>query len=74
MSRLAKKPITIPQGVNAEIAGNKITIKGPKGTLDFTHHNEVKVNITPDGIVILKKGNSKKAPAIWGTTARIIEN
>jgi large subunit ribosomal protein L6 len=74
MSRLAKKPIIIPAGVIAEIAGNKISIKGSKGSLDFTHHNEVKIEIKPEGILVTKKGKTKEAPAIWGTTARLIEN
>lgn len=74
MSRLAKKPIIIPQGVTVEIAGNKITTKGSKGTLDFSHHGEVKVEATPEGVKVLQKGKSKQTLAILGTTVRLIEN
>lgn len=74
MSRLAKKPIIIPQGVTVEVTGNKVTVKGSKGTIDFLHHSEVKVEVAPEGIVVSKKGKTKQAPAIWGTTVRLIEN
>jgi len=74
MSRLAKKPIIIPQGITVGVAGNKITVKGPKGSLDFDCHHEVEVKVAGQEITVLKKGNSKKTSAILGTTVRIIEN
>lgn len=74
MSRLAKKPIIIPQGVTVEMAGKKITVKGSKGTLGFVHHDGVKIEADGGEIKIAKIGKTKDAPAIWGTTARILEN
>jgi large subunit ribosomal protein L6 len=74
MSRLGKKPITIPEKVKAEVQNGKITITGPKGTLSFVFHREVEARVSENNIIVEKKGNSKKAPAIWGTTARLIEN
>lgn len=74
MSRLAKKPIIIPQGVTIEIVGKKIAVKGPKGTLNFVHHSGVKIETDPKEIKITKIGKTKDASAIWGTTARILEN
>lgn len=74
MSRIGKKPIVVPQGVEASVVSNIITTKGSKGTLSLTHSYEVSVSVTDDGIVVTKKGNSKQASAVWGTTAKLIAN
>ncbi len=60
--------------MTVEIAGNKIAVKGPRGTLDFSHHSEVKVEATPEGVKVSQRGKSKQALAILGTTVRLIEN
>lgn len=64
----------MPEGVSVELDGRKIIVKGPKGSLEFIHHMEMEVKVSGNEIVVEKKGRSKKAPAIWGTTARLIEN
>jgi len=74
MSRIGKKPIEIPDKVKVDIKDNKINVTGPKGSLNFLHHREVGIKISENKIIVEKKGNSKEAPAIWGTTAKIIEN
>lgn len=74
MSRIGKKPLQIPSGVTVALDGTTLTVKGPKGTLDFDHHMDVAIEIVENEVRVEKKGKGKKAPAIWGTTARIIEN
>lgn len=74
MSRLGKRPIAIPPGVEARVSGRKISVKGLKGTLDFEHHSEVKIEIGSEGVIVKNIGKTKQAPAIWGTTTRIIAN
>lgn len=74
MSRIGKKPIKIIPGVAVELNKNTISVKGPKGVLEFELNSEVAVLIASEEILVEKKGKSKKTPAIWGTTARIIEN
>ena len=74
MSRIGKKPIEIPEKVKIDIKDNKVDVTGPKGSLDFTHHREVKVKVSENKIIVEKIGNSKQAPAIWGTTTKIIDN
>jgi len=74
MSRLGKRPIIIPSGVTIEIKDNTVSVKGSKGVLSFEFKKEVKVVISEEGVVVEKIGNSKEAPAIWGTTARMVEN
>jgi large subunit ribosomal protein L6 len=74
MSRIGKKPIEILDNVKVDIKDNKINVTGPKGSLDFVHHREVGIKISENKVIVEKKGNSKEAPAIWGTTTKIIEN
>jgi len=73
MSRIGKKPIKVPEGVKAEIENGKITITGAKGSLDFSCRPEISVEFSDGEIIVKKVGNSKKAPAFWGTAVRIIE-
>jgi len=74
MSRIGKKPIEIKDGVKIELNGENVIVSGPKGSLDFVFHPEMKINISEKEVLVEKKGNSKNASALWGTTARIIEN
>lgn len=74
MSRIGKKPIVIPEGVAATVDKNLVTIKGAKGTLTFEHKFDVSVKVVENNIIVEKEGKGKDAPAIWGTTARVIEN
>ncbi len=74
MSRIGKKPLVIPSGVTATLQGNVITVKGPKGTLSFTHPVEVGVKIKETLITVEKLSQSLQAQAIWGTVAKMISN
>lgn len=74
MSRIGKKPIAIPSGVTIANDKGVISVKGPKGALSFEHNQEVAVKIEEGSVQVEMIGKTKKTPAIWGTTARIIEN
>lgn len=74
MSIIGKKPIQIPAGVKVEIKDRRISVTGPKGSLDFDFRPEVKVEMVGEEVKVEKVGQSKEAPAIWGTTARIVAN
>lgn len=56
-TRIAKKPLPLPSGVNANITGNTVTIKGPKGSIDQILHPVVKFNLT-ENIIQLEPANS----------------
>lgn len=73
MSRIGKKPIIIPAGTEATLSANVLTVKGPKGTLSFTHRREVGVTVGEE-VVVNKIGTTKLASALWGTTAKLIAN
>lgn len=75
MSRIGKKVRKIPQGVNVEIKGGELVIKGPKGELRLKLHPRVTVS-TADGqltVSVISQENTKDK-ALWGTFSSIIEN
>lgn len=74
MSRIGKKPVNIPEGVEIKISANVISAKGPKGTLEFIHGREVKIALEGKELLVTKIGDTKKAQALWGTTAKLIAN
>jgi large subunit ribosomal protein L6 len=74
MSRIGKKTIIIPEGIEIKMQNNRLAVKGPKGTLEMVVHQEMTVKIEDKEINIEKTGKSKKAPAIWGLTRALIEN
>lgn len=74
MSRIGKKPVVIPAGVTVTTDKNLVTVKGPKGELNFKHHDDVLLNIAENEFTVEKKVNGKNTGALWGTTARVIEN
>lgn len=74
MSRIGKKPVIVPEGVEASIAANVITAKGPKGTLTFTHRREVSLSLAEGAVTVEKIGTTKLASALWGTTAKLVAN
>ncbi len=74
MSRIGKKSITIPSGVDVSSDDVVLTVKGKGGTLTLPIHHAVAVKIDGDRITVEKKRNAKIARAMWGTTQRLIEN
>jgi large subunit ribosomal protein L6 len=74
MSRIGKKPVAVPSGVTATVAGQKVTIKGPKGELSFTCPEQIKVAKTEAGIEVNPVDESKTARAMWGMSRTQIVN
>ncbi len=74
MSKIGKKPITLPQGVSANVENRAVKIKGPKGELIFNLPREIELKIENDRILVLPIGKSKKTPALWGTARAVIAN
>lgn len=74
MSRIGKKPITIPSGVEVKIDNNKITIKGPKGELSTTFQEVIEVKKEDDKIIVTPKNMERQARAFWGLTRTLIQN
>jgi large subunit ribosomal protein L6 len=74
MSRIGKKPITLPQGVTVAVEGNNITVTGPKGTLDFNFNNEMTVNVEESVVTVVRPSETKTHRALHGTTRALINN
>lgn len=73
MSKIGKKPIPIPKGVDTKIDGDLVLVKGPKGELKKTFNNSVSISISEGNIVVGLK-NDQDASEIWGLTRALIAN
>lgn len=74
MSRIGKKPVALPKGVTAEIKGQTIEVKGPKGTRSFTATDDVTLALDADAVTVTPRGTSKRARQQWGMTRSMVEN
>lgn len=75
MSRVGKKPITIPNGVKAELKSGAMTVTGPKGSLEVLVHPKTKVTIGENEITVdIDRKDSKFEKSLWGLTRSLIQN
>jgi large subunit ribosomal protein L6 len=74
MSRVAKKPVEFPKGVEVKEASGAVTVKGPKGELSITINPEVAVKVEGNVVTFAPKSGSKFSTAIAGTTRSLVNN
>ena len=74
MSRIGKKPVTIPSGVTASIEDRTLSVKGPKGTLTLPLRDEISYTVDGDAIVVKPANDSTSARAFWGMQRTLVEN
>jgi len=74
MSRIGKKAVDLPKGVSAQVSGQTIEVKGPKGTRSFTATDDVDIIIDGDSISVKPRGTSKRARQQWGMTRSMVAN
>ncbi|MFZ9019694.1 MAG: 50S ribosomal protein L6 [Paracoccaceae bacterium] len=74
MSRIGKKPVTLPSGVSASLSGQTIEVKGPKGTRSFSATDDVTIAVDDDKVSVAPRGNSKRARQQWGMSRTMIAN
>ena len=74
MSRIGKKPVTIPGGVTASVDGQQVKLKGPKGELSHVLVDEVIAKTGEDGIEIAMREDTKEARAMWGMSRTLVAN
>ncbi len=75
MSRIGKMPIAIPAGITVEIAeNNKVTVKGPKGTLERVLPSEMDIKMEGSEIVVSRPNDLKKMKSLHGLTRTLINN
>ena len=74
MSRIGKRPVAVPAGITANVAGQTVKVKGPKGTLEVVLHDDVSVALDGGRIKIDPRNETKRARAQWGTSRTLIAN
>lgn len=74
MSRVGKKPITLPQGVTAKVQGQKVNVSGPKGILEVQVHPRISVEIVGNEIKVSRGSEAKTDRALHGLTRALLAN
>ena len=74
MSRIGKRPVPLPSGVTATTEGQILSVKGPKGTLSLQMREEIKYDISEDGISVQPANETKQARAFWGMQRTLVQN
>src|SRR6266481_2537320 len=74
MSRIGKRPVTIPSGVTATVEGQTVKMKGPKGQLQFVVHDDVEVKFEKGVVTVAPKAETNRARALYGTARAQIAN
>ena len=75
MSRIGRMPIAVPAGVTVDIAeNNKVTVKGPKGTLERVLPAEMTIKLENDEIVVTRPNDLKKMKSLHGLTRSLLNN
>ena len=73
MSRIGKMPIAIPAGVTVTIAeNNKVTVKGPKGTLERVFPNDMKIEVEGSEIKVTRPNDLKREKSLHGLTRTLM--
>ncbi|MBQ2945246.1 MAG: 50S ribosomal protein L6 [Clostridia bacterium] len=74
MSRIGRMPVAIPAGVEVTLNGSKITVKGPKGTLERELMNLVSVKVEDGQVIVTRDGDEKEKRSAHGLTRTLIKN
>jgi large subunit ribosomal protein L6 len=74
MSRIGKKPVSVPAGVTAAIEGKTLSVKGPKGTLMLAMRDEITYTLDDGGISVQPANETKAARAFWGMQRTLVQN
>jgi large subunit ribosomal protein L6 len=74
MSRIGKRPVTIPSGVTATVEGQTVKMKGPKGQLSFVVHDDVEVKFENGMVKVAPRVKTNRAQAMYGTARAQVAN
>ena len=74
MSRIGKRPVALPSGVEATVSGQTLSVKGPKGTRSFTATDDVDLRVADGSVSVVPRGTSKRARQQWGMSRTMVEN
>jgi large subunit ribosomal protein L6 len=74
MSRIGKKPVAVPSGITANVEGQTVKVKGPKGALSAVLPDDVAVKLEGGEIKVDPRSDSKRARSQWGTSRTLVSN
>jgi len=76
MSRIGKKPIDVPDGVQVTVTGSDVAVKGPKGELTLSAHSSMSINVENDGkvVAVTRPDDTRESRALHGLTRSLIQN
>lgn len=74
MSRIGRKPINIPAGVEVTVNGSEVAVKGPKGTLDQTFNPKMNIAVEGNEILVTRPDDEKESRSLHGLTRTLIHN
>lgn len=74
MSRIGKNPVEIPAGVEVNLDGKKLSVKGPKGTLELNVHERMKVTVSEKDVVVERQSDQTIDKSLHGLTRTLIAN
>jgi large subunit ribosomal protein L6 len=74
MSRIGKKPVTVPQGVTLDLKGSEVAVKGPKGELRRTLHPEMQLALADGTFTVSRPSEEPRHKALHGLTRTLVQN
>src|SRR2546430_7353423 len=74
MARIGRKPVPLPQGVTAQVAGRTVTVKGPKGEISRTFHPELTLALEENAVVVRRPSDENRHKALHGLTRTLVAN
>lgn len=74
MSRIGRKPVAVPAGVDVKIDGTTVTVKGPKGSLTGTYNSRLSIALEDNEIIVTRPDDEKESRALHGLTRTLIHN
>jgi large subunit ribosomal protein L6 len=74
MSRIGNKAVAVPSGVTANVEGQTVKVKGPKGAVQLVLHDDVAAKMDKGAIRIDPRNETKRARSLWGTSRTLVAN
>lgn len=74
MSRIGRKPVEVPAGVEVKIDGNTVSVKGPKGELTQSFNNKIEIKLEGSEILITRPDDSNESKSLHGLTRTLVSN
>jgi large subunit ribosomal protein L6 len=74
MSRIGRKPVTVPKGVTLQLDGNSVAVKGPRGELRRTLHPDMQIALDKDQFTVARPSEEKRHKALHGLTRTLVQN